>query len=356
MTILHGIEVDILPDGRLDFEDAMLERFDIVLASLHNRAGQDADRLTRRCLAAIRHPLVNVLCHPANRLVGHCDGYDLDFDALYAAAVETGTALEVDGAPSHMDPDGEPRARAAAVAGVTIAIDSDCHRAPALDRQMRFGVGTARRGWVEAKPGAQHPPAGRGASVHCRQTARPALLMARLQPGGNMDTVGLLIGSECHCLDFSLLAGPHPRSLSRGDSAPRSGRRRLSMLAGPDPRSGCRRSPSWRSLRLPPRRRLRRPRTSPPRCRRSTTRFGTSRPISSHTHEGGVLKRKREERGTLLVKKPGKMRWNYKAPDEKVFVSDGVRLTQDLRRREPRRDQRRARERSGGRPVPGRPR
>jgi DNA polymerase (family 10) len=149
MTILHGIEVDILPDGRLDFEDAILERFDIVLASLHNHAGQDADRLTRRSIAAIRHPLVNVLCHPANRLVGHYAGYDLDFDALYIAAMETGTALEVDGAPSHMDLDGT-RARAAAAAGVTIAIDSDCHRAPALARQMQFGVGTARRGWVEA--------------------------------------------------------------------------------------------------------------------------------------------------------------------------------------------------------------
>jgi DNA polymerase (family 10) len=150
MTILHGIEVDILQDGRLDFEDAILEQFDIVLASLHDHARQDADRLTRRSLAAIRHPLVNVLCHPANQLVGHFDGYALDFDALYAAAVETGTALEVDGAPSHMDLDGA-RARAAAAAGVTLSIDSDCHRVEALGRQMRFGVGTARRGWVEPR-------------------------------------------------------------------------------------------------------------------------------------------------------------------------------------------------------------
>jgi DNA polymerase (family X) len=150
MTILHGIEVDILQDGRLDFEDAILEQFDIVLASLHDHARQDADRLTRRSLAAIRHPLVNVLCHPANQLVGHFDGYALDFDALYAAAAETGTALEIDGAPSHMDLDGE-RARAAAAAGVTLSIDSDCHRVEALGRQMRFGVGTARRGWVEPR-------------------------------------------------------------------------------------------------------------------------------------------------------------------------------------------------------------
>lgn len=150
MTILHGVEVDILPDGRLDFEDAILERFDIVLASLHERAGQDGGQLTRRSIAAIRHPLVNVLCHPANQLVGHSGGYALDFAALYAAAAETGTALEIDGAPSHMDLDGD-RARAAAAAGATLTIDSDCHRAPALARQMRFGVGTARRGWVEPR-------------------------------------------------------------------------------------------------------------------------------------------------------------------------------------------------------------
>jgi DNA polymerase (family 10) len=150
LTILHGIEVDILPDGRLDFEDETLAQFDIVLASLHDHARHNPARLTARSLAAVRHPLVNILCHPANQLVGHFEGYGLDFDELFAAAADTGTALEVDGAPSHLDLDGE-RARAAVAAGVTLTIDSDCHRVPALERQMRFGVGTARRGWVEAR-------------------------------------------------------------------------------------------------------------------------------------------------------------------------------------------------------------
>jgi DNA polymerase (family 10) len=150
MTILHGVEVDIMPDGRLDFDDDDLETFDIVLASLHERAGQTEAQLTERSLAALRHPLVNVLCHPANRLVGSSMGYALDFDALYEVARETGTALEVDGAPMHLDLDGD-LARAARAAGVTMAIDSDCHRVDALGRQMRFGVGTARRGWVESK-------------------------------------------------------------------------------------------------------------------------------------------------------------------------------------------------------------
>jgi DNA polymerase (family 10) len=150
ITILHGIEVDILPDGRLDFADAVLEQLDIVLASLHDPARQDPAALTRRCIEAIRHPLVSVITHPANRLVGRRDGYALDFDAVFAAAAETGTALEIDGAPSHLDLDGE-HARLAVAAGVTVTIDSDCHRARSLDRQMRLGIGTARRGWVEPR-------------------------------------------------------------------------------------------------------------------------------------------------------------------------------------------------------------
>ena len=150
LTILHGIEVDIMPDGQLDFEDEVLEELDIVLASLHDRANHDPARLTRRCLAAIQHPLVNVITHPANRLVGRDSGYELDFPAIYEAAAATGTALEIDGAPSHLDLDGA-HARAAVAAGVTVTIDSDCHRASLLDKQMRLGVGTARRGWVEAR-------------------------------------------------------------------------------------------------------------------------------------------------------------------------------------------------------------
>jgi DNA polymerase (family 10) len=149
IAILHGLEVEILPDGRLDFADFVLEQLDIVLASLHDAARQDGATLTRRCIRAMRHPLVNVITHPANRLVGRRDGYPLDYDAIYAAAVETGTALEIDGAPGHLDLDGE-HARAAVAAGVTVTIDSDCHRAHALDRQMHLGIGTARRGWVEA--------------------------------------------------------------------------------------------------------------------------------------------------------------------------------------------------------------
>jgi DNA polymerase (family 10) len=148
IEILHGIEVDIMGDGSLDFDDGVLEGFDIVLASLHDPCEQDGPQLTDRYVKAIHHPLVNVITHPANRSPARSSGFDLNFDALFQAAAETGTAMEIDGAPGHLDMDGAI-ARRAAAAGVTIVIDSDCHRAEWLARQMRFGVGTARRGWIE---------------------------------------------------------------------------------------------------------------------------------------------------------------------------------------------------------------
>jgi DNA polymerase (family 10) len=150
IEILHGVEVDIMVDGSLDFEDTLLEGFDIVLASLHDDCNQAGPQLTDRYLKAIHHPLVNVITHPANRSPAHSAGFDVDFEALFAAAAATGTAMEIDGAPGHLDMDGA-LARKAVAAGVTVTIDSDCHRAEWLARQMRFGVGTARRGWIEPR-------------------------------------------------------------------------------------------------------------------------------------------------------------------------------------------------------------
>ena len=148
IDVLQGVEVDIMGDGSLDFDDEQLHGFDIVLASLHDDQGHDGAQLTERYLKAIRHPLVNIITHPANRSPAVSAGYDIDFDRVFAAAVDTGTALEIDGAPGHLDMDGA-LARRAVAAGVTVVIDSDCHRAGALARQMQFGIGTARRGWVE---------------------------------------------------------------------------------------------------------------------------------------------------------------------------------------------------------------
>ena len=147
IEILHGVEVDIMPDGSLDFDDDTLAGFDIVLASLHDPAGDDGAQLTQRYVQAMWHPLVTIITHPANRSPALSNGYDLDFNRLFRAAVQTNTAMEIDGAPGHLDMDGRI-ARRAAAAGVTLVVSSDCHRAEALERQMSFGVGTARRGWV----------------------------------------------------------------------------------------------------------------------------------------------------------------------------------------------------------------
>jgi DNA polymerase (family 10) len=172
MAIFHGLEVDILEDGRLDADDDTMASLDIVLASLHESHGHDGRRLTRRCLAAIEHPLVSVISHPANQLVGRREGYDLDYGALYEAAARTGTALEIDGAPAHLDLDGD-HARAAVAAGVTVAIDSDCHRARSLNRQMLMGIGTARRGWVERQHVLNARPLGEIRAFIAAKRSRP---------------------------------------------------------------------------------------------------------------------------------------------------------------------------------------
>jgi DNA polymerase (family 10) len=150
IAILHGCEVDILPDGSLDFPDRILEGLDIVLASLHEAAGNSREELMGRYIAAMKHPLVTLITHPTNRLLPYRAGYDLDYDRLFAFAVETGTVVEVDGSPSHLDLDGA-LARRAIAAGATLSVDSDCHRAELLERQMRLAIVTARRGWVEPR-------------------------------------------------------------------------------------------------------------------------------------------------------------------------------------------------------------
>lgn len=149
ITILHGCEVDILADGSLDLPDEVMAGLDIVLASLHDSHRHDGGRLTDRYLRAMAHPLVNVVTHPANRAPGRTAGYELDWDRFFAAARDTGTAVEVDGAPGHLDLDGH-LARRAVETGAMVVVDSDGHFAERLGRQMRMGVGTAARGGVEA--------------------------------------------------------------------------------------------------------------------------------------------------------------------------------------------------------------
>jgi DNA polymerase (family 10) len=144
--LLHGCELEVRADGTLDFEDDLLGRFDLVVASVHVGRRQSRAELTRRTLNAIRSPHVDVIAHPSGRKIGERDDLDLDWDAVYAEAARTGTALEMNGSPPRLDLSVE-RARRAVEVGCLLAIDSDAHDTAELD-YLRWGISQARRAWV----------------------------------------------------------------------------------------------------------------------------------------------------------------------------------------------------------------
>ena len=144
--LLHGCELEIRADGTLDFEDDLLARFDLVVASVHVARRQSRDELTQRTLNAIRSPHVDVIAHPSGRKIGERDDLDLDWEAVYAEAARTGTALEMNGSPPRLDLAVE-RARRAVSIGCLLSIDSDAHDIKELD-YVRWGISQARRAWV----------------------------------------------------------------------------------------------------------------------------------------------------------------------------------------------------------------
>ncbi len=144
--VLHGCELEIRADGQLDFDDGLLARFDLVVASVHVGRRQSRADLTRRTLNGIRSPHVDVIAHPSGRKIDERDDLDLDWDLVYGEAARTGTALEMNGSPPRLDLAVE-RARRAVGMGCLIAIDSDAHDIDELD-YLRWGVSQARRAWV----------------------------------------------------------------------------------------------------------------------------------------------------------------------------------------------------------------
>ena len=148
IRVLHGSEVEILSDGALDYDDALLAELDVVVASIHSNFSQPRETMTARLVAAIRNPQVDVIGHPTGRMLGYRDGYDFDLDAVLTAAAETGTAMEINASPERLDLD-DVMARRAMELGVPISINSDAHR-PESYAYMRYGVATARRAWLTA--------------------------------------------------------------------------------------------------------------------------------------------------------------------------------------------------------------
>jgi DNA polymerase (family X) len=146
--VLAGAEVDILRDGSLDYSDELLAELDVVVASLHaSHRLSEADQ-TKRLLAAMENPHVDIIGHPTGRLIGRREPYPLNIEEVVAKAAETGTVLEVSGQPHRLDLR-DTSVRLAVEAGVKLAVDTDAHSVSALD-YMRYGVMNARRGWATA--------------------------------------------------------------------------------------------------------------------------------------------------------------------------------------------------------------
>jgi DNA polymerase (family 10) len=149
LQILLGAEVDILADGKLDYPEDILARFDVVVAAVHSSFRQSRDRMTKRMLDAINNPYVHILAHPLTRLMGSREPVEFDFERIIEAAVEAGVALELNSQPLRLDLT-DTMARAAQEAGALLAINTDAHSVGQLEL-MRYGVSQARRGWVEAR-------------------------------------------------------------------------------------------------------------------------------------------------------------------------------------------------------------
>ncbi|MDR3031889.1 MAG: PHP domain-containing protein [Kitasatospora sp.] len=148
LTLLHGSELNIGPDGGVDWPGEFLAGFDICVASVHSHFSQPRAQMTRRFVRACENPYVNVIGHPLTRIIGRRGPVDVDLDELFAACARTGTALEINGSPHRLDLPAE-HVRRARQAGVKFAVDSDAHATVELG-YPRYGTAAARRGWLTA--------------------------------------------------------------------------------------------------------------------------------------------------------------------------------------------------------------
>jgi DNA polymerase (family 10) len=148
LRLLHGTELNIDPEGGVDWPPEFLAGFDLCVASIHSHFTQPRDRMTRRLVRACENPYVDIIGHPSARLIGKRPPIDVDWDEVFAACARTGTALEINAFPDRLDLSDTLIARALR-RGVKFAIDTDAHAEVHLGF-LRYGVGTAQRGWVTA--------------------------------------------------------------------------------------------------------------------------------------------------------------------------------------------------------------
>jgi DNA polymerase (family X) len=146
--VFTGLEVDIKANGTLDIPDEILAELDIVLASVHSSMNQSEEQMTQRIIRAIENPNVDIIGHPTGRLLGERQPVELNLEAVLKSAIRHNTALEISAMPTRLDLK-DTHIYQAREMGVKLAINTDSHHPEQLDF-MRFGVGTARRGWCEA--------------------------------------------------------------------------------------------------------------------------------------------------------------------------------------------------------------
>ena len=148
ITILHGCELNIGPDGELDYPDDVLARFDILVASVHHAMRDDKDKMTRRVLRAVEHQLVNILGHPTGRRIGRREAFEFDIPAVAKAAAANNVALEINSNPQRLDLK-DDHIIAARGFGALFAISTDAH-SPAEFGLIDYGTAMGQRGWCTA--------------------------------------------------------------------------------------------------------------------------------------------------------------------------------------------------------------
>jgi len=146
LKILSSVEVNITASGDLDIKDWMLEKLDIVTASIHTSFFQPKEVMTKRILKAVEHPHVDIIGHPSGRIIGRREPYEVDWPLVFKACAKEGTALEISAFPDRLDLR-DVLCKEAKSYGVKFAINTDSHQPNHLDL-MRFGVAVARRGWL----------------------------------------------------------------------------------------------------------------------------------------------------------------------------------------------------------------
>jgi DNA polymerase (family 10) len=149
IRILKSAEIDILKDGSLDLKDSTMDMMDYRLATVHMSRNMDKDEMTSRIIKAFETGYVDIWAHPTGRLINEREPLQLDLDRLFAAAKDNGVAVEIDSYPNRLDL-GDENILKARRHGLKFAIDTDSHRAGHMEL-MRYGIGTARRGWLEKK-------------------------------------------------------------------------------------------------------------------------------------------------------------------------------------------------------------